>query len=211
MVYRPKQCVLLALLIGLVVFKSFNSLVIKLRKVSILLHLQNSIRQHEGLHHLHGFSDHISDIDRSLNTVIDKDSNNHIDLDLETKKNFIGNTDKEFNVSASIVFTLLAALAIAISYADRSNLSTAIIPMADQFHWDGFFSGLVLSSFWLGYASTQILGGKLADMIGGELLIIIALLLWSLCTALTPVTANHGSLSIIVDRVLLGAGEGLGR
>ena len=118
--------------------------------------------------------------------------------------------DAKFNTSVSIVFTLLAALAIAISYADRSNLSTAIIPMADQFHWDGFFSGLVLSSFWLGYASTQILGGKLADVIGGESLIIVALLMWSLCTALTPIAANHDNVSLIIDRVLLGAGEGLG-
>jgi len=118
--------------------------------------------------------------------------------------------DMKFNTSVSIVFTLLAALAIAISYADRSNLSTAIIPMADQFHWDGFFSGLVLSSFWLGYASTQILGGKLADVIGGESLIIVALLMWSLCTALTPIAANHDNVSLIIDRVLLGAGEGLG-
>lgn len=120
------------------------------------------------------------------------------------------NDDMKFNTSVSIVFTLLAALAIAISYADRSNLSTAIIPMADQFHWDGFFSGLVLSSFWLGYASTQILGGKLADVIGGESLIIVALLMWSLCTALTPIAANHDNVSLIIDRVLLGAGEGLG-
>jgi hypothetical protein len=118
--------------------------------------------------------------------------------------------DVKFNTSVSIVFTLLAALAIAISYADRSNLSTAIIPMADQFHWDGFFSGLVLSSFWLGYASTQILGGKLADVIGGESLIVVALLMWSLCTALTPIAANHDNVSLIIDRVLLGAGEGLG-
>ena len=39
--------------------------------------------------------------------------------------------------------------------------------MAAAFHWDSFFSGLVLSSFWAGYALTQILGGKLADKYGG--------------------------------------------
>lgn len=141
--------------------------------------------------------------DRYKNVHQDQDDElNHIQNDIDD--------DKKFNTSVSIVFTLLAALAIAISYADRSNLSTAIIPMADQFHWDGFFSGLVLSSFWLGYASTQILGGKLADVIGGELLIIVALLIWSLCTALTPIAANHDNISLIIDRVLLGAGEGLG-
>ena len=62
----------------------------------------------------------------------------------------------------TIPFTLLSALAIAISYADRSNLSTAIIPMAAAFHWDSLFSGVVLSAFWGGYALTQVLGGRLA-------------------------------------------------
>ena len=38
--------------------------------------------------------------------------------------------------------------------------------MAEQFHWDLFFSGLVLSSFWFGYALTQIIGGKLDDEMG---------------------------------------------
>ena len=62
----------------------------------------------------------------------------------------------------TIPFTLLSALAIGISYADRSNLSTAIIPMAAAFHWDSLFSGVVLSAFWGGYALTQVLGGRLA-------------------------------------------------
>ena len=42
--------------------------------------------------------------------------------------------------------------------------------MAAAFQWDSFFSGLVLSSFWAGYALTQILGGKLADKYGGQIL-----------------------------------------
>ena len=41
--------------------------------------------------------------------------------------------------------------------------------MATDFGWDSFFSGLVLSSFWAGYALTQILGGKLADKFGGQI------------------------------------------
>lgn len=149
-----------------------------------------------------GSQNMIVNVDDRFKHIHQDDEVNHIQNDIDD--------DKKFNTSVSIMFTLLAALAIAISYADRSNLSTAIIPMADQFHWDSFFSGLVLSSFWLGYASTQIIGGKLADVIGGELLIIAALLVWSLCTALTPIAANHDNVSLIIDRVLLGAGEGLG-
>ena len=40
--------------------------------------------------------------------------------------------------------------------------------MAAAFHWDSLFSGLVLSAFWIGYALTQILGGRLADKYGGK-------------------------------------------
>ena len=106
------------------------------------------------------------------------------------------------------LFTILSAIAIAVSYADRSNLSTAIIPMAENFKWDSFFSGIVLSSFWAGYALTQILGGRLADKFGGEKLLAGAITLWSLCTYLTPFVAGNNQLLLLV-RVLLGAGEGL--
>lgn len=38
-------------------------------------------------------------------------------------------------VSTSMQVTV-AALGIVICYADRSNMSTAILPMAEAFHWD---------------------------------------------------------------------------
>mmetsp|Transcript_10038 Transcript_10038/g.9748 ORF Transcript_10038/g.9748 Transcript_10038/m.9748 type:complete len:503 (-) Transcript_10038:9-1517(-) len=111
--------------------------------------------------------------------------------------------------SQSIPFTLLSAFAIAVSYADRSNLSTAIIPMSETYHWDSFFSGVVLSAFWGGYGLTQIIGGKLADKFSGERLLVLAMIIWSTCTALTPSAAALGNTQIIFIRVLLGAGEGL--
>lgn len=111
--------------------------------------------------------------------------------------------------SQSIPFTFLSAFAIAVSYADRSNLSTAIIPMSETFHWDSFFSGVVLSAFWAGYALTQVIGGKLADKFSGEKLLVIAMIIWSTCTALTPFAAALGNTQIICIRILLGAGEGL--
>ena len=43
--------------------------------------------------------------------------------------------------------------------------------MSAAFGWDAFFSGLVLSAFWAGYALTQVLGGRLADRYGGWCLI----------------------------------------
>eukprot|EP00981_Chlorochromonas_danica_P000810 scaffold192_cov320-Ochromonas_danica.AAC.21 len=108
----------------------------------------------------------------------------------------------------AVPFTVLTALAVAISYADRANLSTAIIPMASELKWSTTFSGWVLSVFWAGYALTQVVGGRLADRFGGEVLLVAALLLWSLCTGLTPYAASLGGLPLLLDRLLLGAGEG---
>lgn len=132
---------------------------------------------------------------------------------LKTAGKALKSVAKDSNVvaagKASKTFTLLSALAIAISYADRSNLSTAIIPMTQIFSWDSFFSGIVLSSFWAGYALTNVIGGRLADQFGGERLLIAAMITWSACTALTPVSAFWGPLQLVLTRVLLGAGEGL--
>jgi ACS family sodium-dependent inorganic phosphate cotransporter len=109
----------------------------------------------------------------------------------------------------ALSFTVLAALAICISYADRSNLSTAIIPMSAQYNWDGLFSGVILSAFFVGYAMTQVVAGLLADYLGGEGLLLAGLLVWSICTGLTPLCAEQGDTALIFNRVLLGAGEGL--
>ncbi len=46
----------------------------------------------------------------------------------------------------------------------RSNISTAIIPMADQFHWGEGTQGIVLSSFFGGYMCTQLLGGVIGTL-----------------------------------------------
>jgi hypothetical protein len=66
------------------------------------------------------------------------------------------------------VIVTLAALGIVICYADRSNMSTAIIPMSQDFGWDKAYQGVVLSAFFLGYAATQILGGARAAGGPGE-------------------------------------------
>jgi hypothetical protein len=39
-------------------------------------------------------------------------------------------------------------------YATRTSISTAIVPMAEQFDWDKKFCGTVLSAFFAGYGIT---------------------------------------------------------
>lgn len=41
-------------------------------------------------------------------------------------------------------------------YADRSSMSTAIMPMSEQYDWSKVYGGTVLSSFLLGYGATQV-------------------------------------------------------
>jgi MFS transporter, ACS family, solute carrier family 17 (sodium-dependent inorganic phosphate cotransporter), other len=40
--------------------------------------------------------------------------------------------------------------------------------MAKEFGWSSTTQGLILSSFFVGYLTTQVLGGVLADRLGGK-------------------------------------------
>ena len=57
------------------------------------------------------------------------------------------------------------------------------------------------------YYSVAIISGQLSDRFGGEKLLVVALLLWSACTALTPAAAELGTAPLLAIRVALGAGE----
>ena len=67
-------------------------------------------------------------------------------------------------------YTVVALLAIAtaICYVDRVNISIAIIPLARDRGYDAATTGLILSSFFWGYIGPQMLGGWLADRFGGK-------------------------------------------
>jgi ACS family sodium-dependent inorganic phosphate cotransporter len=101
----------------------------------------------------------------------------------------------------------MAFLAIFICYMDRVAISVAIIPMADSYGWDLSTQGLVLSSFFIGYLLTQVVGGKLADRYGGKVVLGFGVLLWSLFTLFTPPAAALGITVLIVARILMGMGE----
>lgn len=103
----------------------------------------------------------------------------------------------------------LSTLAIFICYADRSNISVAILTMAQQFEWDDGYKGTVLSVFFLGYAGTQLLGGSLADRFGGKRVLAAGLLAWSACTFFTPAAAMMGAPALITTRIAMGLGEGV--
>lgn len=97
---------------------------------------------------------------------------------------------------------------IIISYADRSNMAIAIVYMSIDFHFSSTIQGVILSSFFLGYITTQTLGGALADKYGGKWVLASSAALWTLFTFLTPFSAQIGLGYLLLCRILLGIGEG---
>ncbi len=81
--------------------------------------------------------------------------------------------------------------------------------MARELHWPLPAQGLVLSSFFVGYGLTGLLGGYLADRFGGSRVLQAGILLWSAFTLLMPLFAQAGISTAVLARLLLGLGEGV--
>jgi len=85
----------------------------------------------------------------------------------------------------------------------RSNISTAIVPMAAEYGWSKALQGAVLSAFFAGYCITQLVGGQLADTMGAKHVLTVGVVSWSVCTVLTPLGASLGIAPLIA-----GANDG---
>jgi len=103
---------------------------------------------------------------------------------------------------------LTTAFAFVICNMDKVNMSVAIIPMSHQLGWSSTTSGLVQSSFFWGYAMSQIPGGWLAKAFSGQLVLRVGVLVWSLATAAVPFTAKFLP-GLLFCRLLVGLGEGV--
>lgn len=80
-----------------------------------------------------------------------------------------------------LILVILSCLGLTISYADRSNIAIAIIPMSKEFGWSPAVEGAIFSCFFYGYMATQLLGGYLADRFGGKWVFGAGMSLWLVC------------------------------
>lgn len=103
---------------------------------------------------------------------------------------------------------VLLLLALLLCYIDRVLMSLASIEMQKEFGWTDTQKGLVLSTFFVGYLVTQAVGGIFSNRYGGRNVFLIAVLLWSLFTVLTPLSAYTSFTVLLVARFMLGFGEG---
>ena len=93
-----------------------------------------------------------------------------------------------------------------LSYLDRMAMNVGIVEIAKDFNLSPSVMGVVLSSFFAGYALMQLPGGWLADKFGSRKVIAIAILLWSIFTVLTGMAWSL--MSMIMIRFMFGLGEG---
>ena len=102
----------------------------------------------------------------------------------------------------------LLLLAMLLCYIDRILMSLAAIEMQKEFAWSDSQKGLVMGIFFFGYLLTQTIGGLFSNRYGGRNIFLIAVLLWSLFTVLTPMAAYTSFAVLIFVRFMLGFGEG---
>lgn len=109
-------------------------------------------------------------------------------------------------------------------YALRVNLSVAIVAMTEDrnvttengtiinqpyFDWSQNTRGIILSSFFYGYITTQFAGGYVSQKIGGNLIFGVGIGMTALLTLLTPLAAKSGVGVLIAVRIIEGVFEGV--
>jgi ACS family glucarate transporter-like MFS transporter len=107
-----------------------------------------------------------------------------------------------------LVFWLFVLSAIA--FLDRVNISIAGSSIAADYGLTHGQLGYVFSSFLLGYALFQTVGGWLSDKLGPRRVLTAGVVWWGIFTALTamvPSQMRSALLFFVAIRFLLGAGE----
>ncbi|KAL8224430.1 hypothetical protein R6Q57_019905 [Mikania cordata] len=104
-----------------------------------------------------------------------------------------------------IVF--LTFLCTSVCYIERVGFSIAYTVAADAEGVSQSSKGTILSTFYYGYALSQVPGGWAAQKIGGRRVLLLSFVLWSLTCALVPLDPNRVFI-LIMARLLVGVSQG---
>ena len=109
----------------------------------------------------------------------------------------------------------LLLMVVTLTFIDRFNMNVAAKYIQQEFSLSDIQIGSLLSAFVLGYALFQAPGGWLGDRFGARRVLTLAILWWSLFTALTAVAPDvvprHWmpvAVAFWLVRFLIGVGEG---
>ena len=130
------------------------------------------------------------------------------------KEEFLGPHGSLWNRREKRIWSSSLFAGCAILYSARTVMPLCMVKMAEELEWTKSQSGTVLSAFFWGYTMTQIIGGYTSDRIGGDIVITLAAIGWSLITFWTPRLAyfyqdkSSVLVIIVISRVALGACQG---
>lgn len=106
--------------------------------------------------------------------------------------------------STGLIFALMAGYSMI--YMDKSMISTAVLPMAEEFNLDAGQTGMIMSFFFLGYSLMQIPGGWLADKIGAKKVLMLSLAIISIFSF--AFGAVSSLMLFMIIRFFAGLGHG---
>ncbi|MCP3722625.1 MFS transporter [Paraburkholderia sp. CNPSo 3272] len=104
------------------------------------------------------------------------------------------------------ITVFLLFLVYGINYLDRVALSITAPLVQKDLGIDAAQMGIVFSSFFVGYALFNFVGGLASDKLGPKIVYVLAVGLWSIFCGLTAVAVGFASLLVL--RVLFGMAEG---
>ncbi|CAL5357125.1 hypothetical protein CsSME_00046600 [Camellia sinensis var. sinensis] len=105
------------------------------------------------------------------------------------------------------VIVILTFICTCVCYIERVGFSIAYTVAADAVGVNQSSKGTILSTFYYGYACSQIPGGWAAQKIGGRRVLLLSFLLWSLTCALVPLDPNRVMI-LVIARLLVGVAQG---
>lgn len=117
-------------------------------------------------------------------------------------------SDSYQSAPARYKLMVCCACAFVVCNMDKINMSVAVIPMSREFSWDTAQSGILQSSFFYGFALSQIPGGFLNTKFGGARVLPLGLTFISLATLAIPL-AGDNLPALFFARALVGLGEGV--
>lgn len=109
-------------------------------------------------------------------------------------------------MSADPNTTAVAATTSHFNSSDFSN-STDIHKqhfIDDHYAWNKKDQGLLLSAYFYGYIFPNLLGGSLASIYGGRIVIFITMFISAIITVLSPFAANNNFVYMFIMRLILG-------
>lgn len=95
------------------------------------------------------------------------------------------------------------------NWMNSTQISESSDANEGKFDWDALTRGYVLAAFGIGYVTTQIIGGRMAEKYGFKKVYGFGLLLTACLTFLSPVVANLHVWAFFVLRLFQGMFEGV--